>query len=131
MSAVPEEYGPIRRVYEELNSGDIAALERQYQAEDRRYRLRTVIEVWQQQQEEERALRKVYANWIRIAVYIQIAYIDLMAILLGLGILRLDRWVAYSLIVTVFLEIVALATVIVRHLFPRLEGEFLNLIEKL
>ncbi|MDA8345370.1 MAG: hypothetical protein M0Z66_07790 [Thermaerobacter sp.] len=70
------------------------------------------------EREQRLRLRDWYAKSILIGLGAE-AFASLVALfLLGLGILHLDRWIADAFFVTVFGEIVGLANIVVKHLFP-------------
>lgn len=77
---------------------------------------------WEKQQSDERDLRNRYAKWLVIALFIQIAIINIAFFLIGFGLLTVERWVASSFIVGVFFEVTGMTLVVVRYLFPTQHG---------
>jgi len=86
------------------------------------YHLRTFLEVWKEQQNQDRNTRKYYAKWLLVFVGVQIVIINILFILLGLGILRVEKWTSNTFIVSVFAEISAMVLVVVNYLFPKEKG---------
>lgn len=101
---------------EDIDMVDI--YERVRRIEDESYELRTIVASWEKQQSDERDLRNRYAKWLVIALFIQIAIINIAFFLIGFGLLTVERWVASSFIVGVFFEVTGMTFVVVRYLFP-------------
>lgn len=93
-------------------------------------KLQIILNTWETQQKEERNLRKTYAKWLLIALFIQIIFINIAFFLIGFGFMIIERWVATTFIVAVFLEISALLLVVVNYLFPKVGSELIKLLEK-
>lgn len=102
----------------EVTSDDIDTYARLIEIEDTSYTTRTILGAWEKQQTEERALRRTYAKWLLAALFVQIVIINLLFVLLGLGLLSVQKWVATSFIVSVFAEVSSMLFVVVRYLFP-------------
>lgn len=77
---------------------------------------------WEKQQSDERFLRSRYAKWLVIALFIQIAVINIAFFLIGFGFLTVEKWVASSFIVGVFVEVTGMTFVVMRYLFPTQHG---------
>lgn len=115
-----------------LSSGkDIDRYERLEDIRNRSRKLRTVLNAWETQQREERALRRFYAKGLLGALFAQILLVNAAFFAIGLGYLTVDKWVATTFIMAVFVEIVALVTVVNKYLFPKVGSEVLDLIEKM
>jgi hypothetical protein len=114
-----------------VTSEEVDTYGRYREIEDRSFRLRTVVGAWESQQTEERRLRRSYGTAILIALCVQTFLADVVFILIGVGKIAIAPWVANIFIVSVFGQIVALAVVVVRHLFPQTSSEILRLIEKI
>lgn len=99
--------------------------------EDKSYKVRTVVTAWEGQQREERRLRRGYATWLLIAVFAQMVVADMAFFLLGAGVISVDKWVADTFIIAVFGQIAAMATIVVKYLFPDTGAQIVKLIEKL
>ena len=125
---LPEEtFSPIaRRLVESLGkpatNEDVTIYERVRRIEDESYELRTIVASWEKQQSDERDLRNRYAKWLVIALFIQIAVINIAFFLIGFGLLTVERWVASSFIVGVFVEVTGMTFVVMRYLFPTQHG---------
>lgn len=96
--------------------------ERVRRIEDASYELRTIVASWEKQQSDERDLRNRYAKWLVIAMFIQVAIINIAFFLMGFGLITVERWVASSFIVGVFFEVTGMTFVVVRYLFPTQHG---------
>jgi hypothetical protein len=114
-----------------VTSEEVDSYGRYREIQDRSFRLRTVVSAWESQQTEERRLRRSYGTAILIALCVQTLLVDAMFILMGVGKIAIAQWVANIFIVSVFGQIVALAVVVVRHLFPQPSSEILRLIERI
>lgn len=125
---LPEEtFSPTaRRLVESLGkpatNEDVTIYERVRRIEDESYELRTIVASWEKQQSDERDLRNRYAKWLVIALFIQIAVINIAFFLMGFGLITVERWVASSFIVGVFVEVTGMTFVVVRYLFPTQHG---------
>ncbi len=114
-----------------VTSEEVDTYGRYREIEDRSFRLRTVVTAWESQQTEERRLRRSYGSWILAALLIQTLFADAAFLLIGFGRISIAPWVANVFLVSVFGQIVTLAVVVVRHLFPEVSSEILRLIEKI
>lgn len=114
-----------------VTSEEVDTYRRYREIEDRSFRLRTVVTAWESQQSEERRLRRSYGTAILVALCLQSLLVDILFILIGLGRITIAPWVANTFIVSVFGQIVGLAVVVVRHLFPQPSSEILRLIERI
>jgi len=114
-----------------VTSEEVDTYGRYREMEDRSFRLRTVVSAWESQQTEERRLRRSYGTSILIALCVQTLLVDAMFILMGVGKIAIAQWVANIFIVSVFGQIVGLAVVVVRHLFPQPSSDILRLIERI
>ena len=101
---------------------DVTIYERVRRIEDASYELRTIVASWEKQQSDERDLRNRYAKWLVIAMFIQVAIINIAFFLMGFGLITVERWVASSFIVGVFFEVTGMTFVVVRYLFPTQHG---------
>lgn len=125
---LPEEtFSPIARrlvesIGEPATNEDVTIYERVRRIEDESYELRTIVASWEKQQSDERDLRNRYAKWLVIALFIQIAVINIAFFLMGFGFLTVEKWVASSFIVGVFVEVTGMTFVVVRYLFPTQHG---------
>lgn len=99
--------------------------------ENKSHKIKTVLDAWQNQQSEERALRRSFAKLLLTAVFVQIALVNISFFAIGLKYLTVDKWVATSFILAVLADVVAMATIVIKYLFPKPGAEVLELIEKL
>jgi hypothetical protein len=115
-----------------LTSGrDIDNYERVEEIRNKSRKLRTVLNAWETQQREERGLRRFYAKGLLGALFAQVLLINAAFFAIGLNYLVIDKWVATTFIMAVFVEIIALVSVVNKYLFPKVGSEVLDLIEKM
>lgn len=98
---------------------------------NRSQKIQIILTTWETQQTEERNLRKTYAKWLLIALFSQILLINTAFFLIGFGFLEIEKWIATTFIIAVFIEISALLLVVVNYLFPKVGTELIKLIENL
>jgi len=115
----------------EVRPEDVDVYGRLREIEDKSYKLRTVLEAWERQQSEERALRQGYAKKILIALFVQMGLVNIAFFAMGFGWLAVEQWVANTFILAVFGEIGAMALIVIKYLFPEVGMDVLGLIEKL
>jgi len=115
----------------EVQPKDVDVYGRLREIEDRSYKLRTVLDAWERQQSEERALRQGYAKKILIALLAQMGLVNMAFFALGFRWLSAEPWVANTFIMAVFGEIAAMALVVIKYLFPKVGSDVLSIIEKL
>ena len=115
----------------EVRPEDVDVYGRLREIEDKSYKLRTVLEAWERQQSEERALRQGYAKKILVALFVQMGLVNVAFFAIGLGWLAVEEWVANTFIMAVFGEIAAMALIVIKYLFPKVGSDVLGLIEKL
>ena len=95
---------------------------------DRSNYLRTLVGAWKEQQVEDRNLRNRYATWLLWLMTAQIIAIHTIFLLLGLGVLTVERWTASTFITAVFAEVAGLVLIVVKYLFqpsanPPIDGD--------
>lgn len=115
----------------EVRPEDVDVYGRLREIQDKSYKLRTVLEAWERQQSEERALRQGYAKKILIALFVQMGLVNVAFFAIGLGWLVVEEWVANTFIMAVFGEIAAMGLIVIKYLFPKVGSDVLGLIEKL
>lgn len=91
---------------------------------------RTIVNAWKQQQDQDRKMRKTYANWLMGAMSVQVAAINVIFVLIGCGILKFEPWTANTFIMATFAEISALVLLVVKYLFPPTTDRILDLIDR-
>lgn len=112
------------------DSSQIDDYEKLERIRNRSQKLQIILNTWETQQTEERNLRKTYAKWLLIALFTQIILINAAFFFIGFGFMTVEKWVATTFIVAVFLEISALLLVVVNYLFPKVGSELIKLLEK-
>lgn len=70
------------------------------------------------QAEQDRILRDRYARFILWALGIEVFFAMVLLVLIGAGVLRLNFWVANLFFAGVFAQVVTLARIVLRSLFP-------------
>jgi len=119
------------RVGPKLTSEDIQSYGELTGIRDASHRLHTVLREWSAQQNQDRDLRKRYATWLMIVITGQMVLINVAYALTGFGLLTVDAWTSRTFLVAVFAEIAAMASIVVRSLFPPRTDQMLNLIHAL
>lgn len=119
----------VRKVGEPVSSADIDVYGRLQDIENERYRIRTVLSAWKQQQTQDRSMRRSYANWLMIAMGGQMVVINVIFVLIGCGVLSFEAWTAKTFIMAVFGEIAALVLLVVKYLFAKPDDTILKLID--
>ena len=91
----------------EVRPEDVDVYGRLREIEDKSYKLRTVLDAWERQQSEERALRQGYAKKILIALFVQMGLVNIAFFAVGFHLLTVEPWVVNTFIMAVFGEIAA------------------------
>lgn len=112
-----------------VRPGDVEKYIRLRDASERFEHVRTIINAWTRQQEEERNLRRTYAKWLIIAFCVEIVLIFLAFFLYGVSVISADRVVVGAFLGTALAQTAALLMVIVRYLFPDRGSDLLRLVE--
>jgi len=98
---------------------------------DKSAKLQRILEAWERQHTEERSMRRTYAKWLLIALFIQAFIVNVAFFAIGFGYLTVSEWVANSFILAVFGEIAAMTFFIIKYLFPKTSADVLATLEKL
>ena len=98
--------------------------------EERIKHQRTIINVWKQQQDQDRQMRKRYANWLIGVMIVQVVAINISFVLIGLGLLKFEPWTVNTFVMATFAEISALVLLVVKYLFPTTTDRILDLIDR-
>jgi len=114
-----------------VTPADVDTYGRLRQIEDRSFKLRTIVEAWERQHNEERKLRRNYATGLIVGLFAQVAFVDFAFLAIGFEWITVERWVATTFLLAVFGEVAAMCFVVVKYLFPGVGGEIVRLIEKL
>ncbi len=129
---VPEKYRSlIREINDPVVSDELNQYIAKNEVDNRTHKLKTLLAAWESQQDEERSLRKLFAAWILGGLLFQMLLVNVAFFLIGFGWIHVDKWVSTTFIIAVLGEIVGMANIVVKYLFPKQGGEALNLIEKL
>jgi hypothetical protein len=115
----------------EVEPQDVDTYGRIREIEDKSHKLRTVLKAWGDQQDDERGLRREYAKKLIIAMFVQLAVVDVAFVAIGVGWLDVPETAINTFIISVFGEIAAMVFFITKYLFPKVGKEVLDLIEKL
>ena len=91
---------------------------------------RTIVAAWKQQQDQDRKMRKLYANWLMGAMSIQVVAVSVIFVLIGCGVLKFEQWTANTFVTATFAEISALVLLVVKYLFPATSDRILDLIDR-
>jgi hypothetical protein len=98
--------------------------------EERSKHLATIIESWEEQQTQDREMRKKYANWLMYGMGVQVLAINVIFVLIGCRVLTFEPWTANTFIMAVFAEIASLVLLFVKYLFPETSDKILDLIDR-
>lgn len=86
--------------------------------QDKRYKLKRAIRIWEDFYGAERSMRKTFALWVFIALGTEILFGVAAFFCLGFGVIHLNQWIADVFFVGVFSQVAAMAIQIVKSLFP-------------
>lgn len=117
----------VTRIGDAVTPADIDAYGKWQDIRDQSYRLRTVLGAWKTQQNQDRTMRRHYANWLMLAMGFQIVAINIVFILMGCKVLVFEQWTANTFIMSVFAEVAALVLLVVKYLFARPDDTLLKL----
>ena len=126
---VAEQVG-VQEVGEPVTSEQIDAIGKLQDIQERGKHLRTIVNAWKQQQDQDRKMRKLYATWLMIAMSTQVIGINVIFILIGCGVLKFEQWTTNTFLVSVFAEVSALVLLVVKYLFPATSDKILDLIDR-
>lgn len=126
---VAEQIGVVE-VGEPVKDDRIDAIGKLQDIQERGKHHRTIINVWKQQQDQDRKMRKLYATWLMIAMSLQVIAINVIFILIGSGMLKFEQWTANTFVMAVFAEVSALVLLVVKYLFPATSDRLLELIDR-
>jgi len=114
-----------------VSRDEIEVYGRYQEIADRSARLNTVLQAWERQHTEERAMRQKYARWLLVGMLIQMALVNFAFFAIGWGWITVSPWVANSFILAVFGEISGMVLLVVKYLFPKVSSDVLATLEKL
>jgi len=121
----------VTEVGREVLPEDVDTWRRLREIEDKSLKVRTILQAWERQHKEERALRRTYAKYLLVALFVQVAFVNMFLIALGMGWFKVEQWVANIFVVSVFGEIAGCALIVVKYLFPKVGTELFSILEKL
>ena len=113
-----------------ITTEEVANLSRLQDIRERARHHRAIVLAWRRQQDQDRRMRRVYANWLIGAMTVQIIAIHILFVLMGLGTLNVETTMASTFIVATFAEISALVLLVVKYLFPPTTDRLLDLIDR-
>ena len=91
----------------------------------------TIVKEWKNQQEQDRRMRKTYANWLLVVMSAQMVAINVIFVLIGTGCLKFEAWTAKTFVMAVFAEVASLVLLVVKYLFPATSDKSLDLMDRL
>ena len=119
------------RIGESVTADDVDTYVKIRDAEDRRYKLRSIVDSWDKQQSEDRKMRKGNALFFLILIAFQVVIINLYVILIGINVVGSNPLVLKVFFIPVLGEIVSMTFIILKYLFPKVSADILELIKKL
>jgi ABC-type multidrug transport system fused ATPase/permease subunit len=99
---------------------------RSYDMDDRRRQNRLALRLFHQHHRGERRLRLFYAAFILLALFLELAVSIVALFLIGAGSLRISRSIGDVFFVGVFAQVITLASIVVKALFPRPDKDMLT-----
>lgn len=112
-------------IYNEVEK-DSDKLKEDWDRENKRYKLLRVLEIWSDIQEAEMKMKK----WVAIAVFtiliFEVLLVGVAFFGIGLGKIKVDLWVAETFIAGMIIQVFAIATIVVKGLFPQKEASSLS-----
>ena len=115
----------------DVTSDDVDTYGRIQEITDKSKKQSTILEAWERQHSEERKLRKTYAQWLLIGLFVQMLLVNAAFLAIGLKWIQVDKWVASAFILAVFSEIASMTFFIIKYLFPKVSSDVLATLEKL
>src|SRR4051812_19862111 len=107
----------VAEVGDPVTSADVDTYGKLRSIHDQSLRVRTIVDAWKLQQEQERGMRERYATVLITAMIAQSIVINVIFVLIGLGKLTYEPWTARVFVMAVFAEIAAMVFFIVKYLF--------------
>lgn len=115
----------------EVSTNDIDSYLKLRDAEDKRFKLKTVLDAWSLQQKEDREMRKRYATFFILILVAQIIFINIAFFFIGFGLINVKPTTLNIFIISVFGEIVSMTLVILKYLFPKTGAEIIRLFKNM
>jgi len=126
----PEFESLVREIGDPVDSDQIDLYKKWSEIENNTYKIKTIVSAWEKQHTDERVMRKGFARAIIIALFIQIAVINIAFFFIGFSLISVPEWVATTFIIAVFTEIISMTMLVLRYLFPRVGSEIIQLIKE-
>lgn len=121
MSKKPELPAPLQdlvdKIGDPVSPSDVDTYAKLKNVLDQSHRVRTIVNAWKKQQDQERDMRGRYAFALIIAMMVQAVIINTIFLLIGCGKLTYEPWTAKVFITAVFAELAAMVFFIVKYLF--------------
>ena len=114
----------------EVTSEQIDNLGKLQNIQERAKHHRTIVAAWKSQQDQDRKMRKTYANWLMGTMSVQVFVINVIFVLIGCGVLKFEQWTANTFVMATFAEISGLVLLVVKYLFPATTDRILDLIDR-
>jgi hypothetical protein len=127
----PNSINKILRVGSEVTTKELEVYERKLAADDKSYRMRQILGVWKEQQNQDRTMRRLYGNILLFFMGGEILLSIILIFLIGSKCMNYDEWVINIFFVGVFTQVSSFIIVIVKYLFPDIKEEFIKVIERL
>jgi len=94
--------------------------------ETRKKKLASSLEAWKAQLDQERALRKGASIVVFALLAIEILLINLFFYWIGIGRMRIEPWMATSILMAAYAQIVTMALAVIKYLFPETGGDSIS-----
>jgi hypothetical protein len=107
----------VDKVGDPVTADDIDLYAKLQHVRDQSHRVRTIVNAWKKQQNQDRTMRGRYALALIIALLAQAIVINVIFILIGDGKLTYEPWTARIFIMAVFGELSSMVFFIVKYLF--------------
>ena len=95
------------------------------------YKINRILSVWEEQQRQDRKMKKGYAKAFMWILTVQLLIVNVVVVLISINLISLEKWVLNVFIVSVFGEVASIVLVIVKNLFKSTGIEMIELIKDL
>ncbi|REJ06929.1 hypothetical protein [Halobacillus trueperi] len=109
---------PIKRKISNVTKDQLETYKVIHETNLKKQKTDTVLEVWRNQQDLERNMRKIYARWILIALVAELIVGNGIFILVACGVFTLEEWVVNVFFTGMYAQIISITVIVVRNLFP-------------
>lgn len=115
-----------------ITSEQVDQKERLTKLEDNSYKLREIIKTWKENEQSERGMRKSLAIFILCVLGVEIVLGNLIILLMGFNNnFRPPEWTCNLFFTGMYTQIVAVATIVVKNLFPPISKDPSNAISEI